>query len=119
MPAPQIPAETRATKTRALESLAEIANDNLAEPLRHEAAARVLLVARQVRGLVAEPPRASNTEHLVDAIAADWDPRAVTALEFAETLPVRTLDRLLGHAPRWARAMCALIQSPEPGSAAA
>ena len=123
MPAHQIPAaEARASQTRALESLAEIANDNLPEPQRHEVAARVLLAARQVSGLVADAARPSGAdtraEQIVESIAAGWDPHAVTALEFVETLPVRTLDGLLGHTPRWARAMRALI-SPKPGSAAA
>ncbi|TPG48162.1 hypothetical protein EAH89_22960 [Roseomonas nepalensis] len=123
MPAHQIPAtETRARESQALESrtlasLAEIANDNLAEPRRHEAAARVLNAAREVRGLVGEAAREAGQP--VEAIAAGWDPRAVTALEFAETLPVPTLDGLLGDAPGWARAMRALIAAQEPGSAAA
>ena len=120
MPAHQIPAAQIRAQTRALESLAVIANDNLPEPLRHEAAARVLLAAHQVSGLLAEAarPRDARAEGVVEAIVAGWDPRAVTALEFAETLPIRTLDGLLGHAPRWARAMSALI-APKPGSAAA
>ncbi|MFC0384726.1 hypothetical protein [Muricoccus vinaceus] len=106
---------TPAYEIPALESLAGIANDNLPEPLRHEAAARILLAARQLRGLV----RATQDQDVVDAVAAGWDPRAVTALEFAEGLPVRTLDSLLGNASRWARAMRALIEDPRPGSAAA
>ncbi|WP_043828985.1 hypothetical protein [Muricoccus aerilatus] len=122
MPAHQIPAAEARAQTRALDSLAEIANDNLPEPLRHEVAARVLLAARQVSGLFAGAVRPrgadSRAEQVVESIAAGWDPRAVTALEFVETLPVRTLDGLLGHAPRWARAMRALI-APQPGSAAA
>lgn len=118
MPAHQIPAtEMRARESQALASLAEIANDNLAEPRRHEAAARVLHAAREVRSLVGEAAREAGNP--IEAIAAAWDPRAVTALEFAETMPVRALDGLLGQAPRWARAMRALIAAQEPGSAAA
>ena len=105
---------TPANKIPALDSLAGIANDNLPEPLRHEAAARILVAARQMHGLVGE----ARGEHLVDAVAANWDPSAVTALEFAEGLPLRTLDGLLGNAPRWASAMRALVDA-RPGSAAA
>ena len=105
----------RAMRDPALETLADIANDNLAEQLRHEAAARILVAARRVRALVGGQPG----EHLVDTLASGWDPRSVTALEYAEGLPVRVLDGLLGTAPRWARLMRELIDSPEPGAAAA
>ncbi|WP_209379842.1 hypothetical protein [Pararoseomonas baculiformis] len=105
----------RMARDPALETLADIANDNLAERLRHEAAARILVAARRIRALVG----AHSGEHLVDTLASDWDPRAVTAMEYAEDLPVRVLDGLLGAAPRWARAMRDLIESPEPGAAAA
>lgn len=81
----------------ALASLAGIANDNLAEQARQAAAARILVAARRAAtaldGAVGE----------VDRLASVWDPEAVTALEFAEALPPRDLDRLLGAAPRWAR----------------
>ncbi|SHK09847.1 hypothetical protein SAMN02745194_04174 [Roseomonas rosea] len=104
----------RMARDPALDTLAEIANDNLAERLRHEAAARILVAARRVGDLVG--PR--HGEHLVDTLASGWDPRVVTALEYAEGLPVRVLDGMLGTAPRWARAMRDLIESP-PGAAAA
>ena len=111
----------------ALETLAVIANDNIAqagaaggndaEKLRYEAAARVLLAARRVHLLVGAADAARpQAEPLVDSLAAGWDPRAVTALEYAESLPLRALDGLLRAAPRWARAMQDLI---EPGAAAA
>lgn len=105
-------------QARALDGIAGIANDNLAEPQRHEAAARVLHAARELSGA---PVRMTEPAHnggvqIVETIAAGWDPRLVTALEFAEALPIPAIDALLGEAPRWARAMRARIQ---PGSAAA
>lgn len=105
----------RMARDPALDTLAEIANDNLAERLRHEAAARIIVAARRIRAMLGARPG----EHLVDTLAAAWDPRAVTALEYAEGLPIRVLDGLLGAAPRWARAMSALIDAPNPGAAAA
>ena len=123
-PPPDHAAETparAASDSLALNALAEIANDNLAERLRQEAAAQILVAARRVRVLVADlAPRGRAGSHLVDALAAGWDPRAVTALEYAEGLPVRVLDGLLGAAPRWARAMRDLIGAPRlDGTAAA
>jgi hypothetical protein len=105
----------------ALAVLAEIANDNLAERLRHEAAARIITAARRIRMLVCDDraPRHHAGEHFVDTLAASWDPRALTALEFAEMLPIRVLDGLLGAAPRWARAMRAAMDAQLPGAAAA
>ena len=118
MPDPMGPDHVR--QHAALEALAEIANDNLAERLRHEAAARILVAARRVRTLIREGHAPRHTsEHLVDTLAAEWDPRAVTALEYAETLPIRLLDGLLGAAPRWARAMRDAMDAPLPGAAAA
>ena len=112
------------TRDPALDTLAEIANDNLAEQLRHEAAARILVAARRVRALIgakagdaAQRQRAG--EYLVDTLASHWDPRAVTAREYAEGLPIRVLDGFLGAAPRWARAMRDLIDAPSPDAAAA
>jgi hypothetical protein len=106
----------RMMRDAALDALAEIANDNLAERLRHEAAARILVAARRIRARLGAGQRG---EHLVDSLAAGWDPRSVTALEYAEGLPVRVLDGLLGAAPRWARAMRDLIDGAAPGAAAA
>ncbi len=82
----------------ALATLSDIANDNLRECARQEAAARVLLAARRAADLLD-----GGADGEVEAIAADWDPRAVTAREFAEVLRPRDLDRLVLAAPRWAR----------------
>lgn len=114
----------------ALQTLAEIANDNIAqaeiggsriERRRHEAAARILVAARGVQALIGGEavPRLQATELTVDSLAAAWDPRAVTALEYAESLSVRVLDGLLRAAPRWAVAMRDLLGAPQPGAAAA
>ena len=99
----------------ALETLAEIANDNLAERIRHEAAARILVAARRIHAMLDR----RGGEHLVDSLASGWDPHAVTALEYAEGMPVRVLDGLLAAAPRWAQAMRDLVEVPAAGAAAA
>ncbi|WP_338661896.1 hypothetical protein VQH23_16900 [Pararoseomonas sp. SCSIO 73927] len=99
----------------ALETLAEIANDNLAERMRHEAAARILVAARRIHTMLDR----RGGEHLVDSLASGWDPRSLTALEYAESMPVRVLDGLLAAAPRWARAMRDLVETPASGAAAA
>ncbi|WP_424134478.1 hypothetical protein [Roseomonas chloroacetimidivorans] len=118
---PAQPGTDQSKRDPALEVLAEIANDNLAERLRHRAAARILVAARHVGAMIAERGNAHQpvSEHLVDYLAAEWDPRTVTALEYAEMLPVRVLDGLLGAAPRWARAMRDRIDGQLPGAAAA
>ncbi|WP_426958754.1 hypothetical protein [Muricoccus radiodurans] len=92
--------------------LAEIANDNIGERLRDEAAARILTAAWRVRAMV--PPAfvvpSRGGEGLVDSVAAGWDPDAVTALEYVEVLPPRVVDGLIGAAPRWARAVRARLE---------
>jgi len=87
-------------------------------PSRHaagawlESAARVITRARRAvtarwfgpsrRGPppVPLPPPA----RLVERIACRWDRTALTALEYAESLPPDTVDALLSAAPHWERA---------------
>lgn len=89
--------------------LAEIAEGNLADRIRLEQAARVITAARRAADLAAAgtlrlPSAADPSVQAVTEIARHWDAAAVTALEYAETLPVVALDRLLRAAPAWAAA---------------
>lgn len=89
------PAARRAAITKALAALAQ---GDLAEEARLEAAARLLRTARRVLDLAqaALPLPAGMT---------GWDSRAVTAREYAEALPPAELDGLLAEGPRWAAAL--------------
>lgn len=95
----------------ALHTLAELAGGRFPERMRIEAAARIVITARRLAvlaeaGEVARPRTipmpADAPEAVVAAIAAGWDPAAVTAMEYAEALPAADLDRLLAAAPAWA-----------------
>ena len=89
--------------------LAEIAEGNLADRIRLEQAARVITAARRAADLAATgtlrlPSATDRSVQAVTEIARHWDAAAVTALEYAETLPAVALDRLLRAAPTWAAA---------------
>jgi len=87
-------------------AIAEIAEGGLADRIRLETAARIVATARRAAAQ-APLPAAAMADPAVQAvteIARHWDAGAVTALEYAETLPVAALERLLRAAPRWAAA---------------
>jgi hypothetical protein len=87
-------------------AIAEIAEGDLAERIRIETAARIVATARRA-ALQAPLSAATMVDPAVQAvteIARHWDAGAVTALEYAETLPAAALERLLRAAPRWAAA---------------
>jgi hypothetical protein len=93
-------------------SLADIADGALADRIRLEQAARIIVTARRAAGLAATgalalPSVADPAVKAVTEIARHWDADAVTALEYAETLPVAALERLLRAAPGWAAAFAA------------
>lgn len=90
-------------------TLAELAEGGLAERIRLEQAARVIVTARRAADLAAAgairlPSVADPAVQAVTEIARHWDAAAVTAFEYAETLPEAALDRLLRAAPAWAAA---------------
>lgn len=91
-------------------TLADMADGSLATRLRLEQAAHVLSAARRLAdladaGALRLPPVANPAVQAVTEIARHWDASAVTALEFAETLPVAVTERLLRAAPAWAAAV--------------
>ncbi|MBR0680627.1 hypothetical protein GXW74_09020 [Roseomonas eburnea] len=101
---------SKRTQTAALaRALAEMAEGGLAERIRLEQAARVIVMARRAAELAAAgglrlPPVSDPSVQAVTEIARHWDATAVTAVEYAETLPESALDRLLRAAPAWAAA---------------
>jgi hypothetical protein len=101
------------TETAALARiLAELAAGGLAERIRLEQAARVIVAARRAADLAAAgairlPSAADPAVQAVNEIARHWDAAAVTAFEYAETLPEAALERLLRAAPAWAAAFSA------------
>lgn len=82
-------------------SLAEIADHGFVELMRRDAAVRVLVLARRLPIPAAETPAVA----LVRRLASAWDPSAMTAAEYAESLSVADLDGLLVAARGWAAAV--------------
>jgi hypothetical protein len=90
--------------------LSELADSCPVERARLEAAARVLTAARRTAGL---PLASSDATRAVAEILRHWDPMAVTAFEYAESLPEAALDRLLRAAPAWAAATSRALAKPD------
>jgi hypothetical protein len=90
-------------------AIADLAEGSLADRIRLEQAARVIVTARRVTrladaGAIALPSATDPAVQAVTEIARHWDDAAVTAFEYAESLPVAALERLLRAAPSWAAA---------------
>jgi hypothetical protein len=101
---------TNATAQGLERILSELADSCPMERARLEAAARVLTAARRAAGLHLP---ASDATRAVAEILRHWDSEAVTALEYAETLPEAALDRLLRAAPAWAAAARRAVATPD------
>jgi len=99
-----LPAAARRRLT--LDALNALAQGDLAERLRLEAAARILSTTRRVAELAAAGGLAHHAE-LPEAARA-WDPAVMTAREFAEAMTPAAIDGLLTDAPRWAAALLEL-----------
>jgi len=105
----QMTMSTRMQTAALARALAEMAEGGLAARIRLEQAARVIVTARRAAELAAVgalrlPPVSDPSVQAVNEIARHWDATAVTALEYAETLPEAALERLLRAAPAWAAA---------------
>jgi len=90
--------------------LSELSDSCPVERARLEAAARVLVAAHRAASLHLP---SSDATRAVAEILRHWDPRAVTAMEYAETLPDAALDRLLRAAPAWAAAASRALATPD------
>lgn len=104
------------THTAALtRTLSDLADGSLNDRLRLEEAARIVVAARRAAalaagGAIALPSAANPAVQAVTEIARHWDETTVTAVEYAESLPVAALERLLRSAPAWAAAFAAAPQ---------
>jgi hypothetical protein len=90
--------------------LSDLADSCPVERARLEAASRVLTAARRAAGLHLPSSEATRA---VAEILRHWDAEALTALEYAESLPVAVLDRLLRAAPAWAAAASRTLAKPD------
>jgi hypothetical protein len=90
--------------------LSDLADSCPVERARLEAASRVLTAARRAAALHLP---SSDATLAVAEILRHWDPKAVTALDYAETLPASALDRLLRAAPAWAAAASRALAKPD------
>jgi hypothetical protein len=95
----------QAERARVIAAVAELAGSGLAERMRADAAARVLLTARRL--LAVAPREAASGPHAAAVLhlARGWDPAATTAAEHVEALAPAELDAFLAAAPRWAAAV--------------
>ena len=90
--------------------LSELADSCPVERARLEAAARILTAARRASGLHLP---SSDASRAVAEILRHWDTEALTALEYADSLPEAVLDRLLRAAPAWAAAASRTLAKPD------
>ncbi len=94
--------DDRAEQGRVLAAVAEIAGPGLAERMRLDAAARVLVTARRLLQVAPRAAGAGAAAATVLPVARAWDPAATTATEHVESLTLAELDAFLAAAPRWA-----------------
>jgi hypothetical protein len=99
---PEIASPPGSERGRAMEAVAELAGRGLAERMRLDAAARVLVTARRLMRVAPREAASGVAAKVVLRVAWPWDPAATTAAEHVEGLPVEELDAFLAAAPRWA-----------------
>lgn len=87
---------------RVIAAVAELAGGGLAERMRLDAAARVLVTARRLLAVAPREAAAGPAAATVLRVARAWDPAALTAAEQVEALAPAELDAFLAAAPRWA-----------------
>jgi hypothetical protein len=95
----------RAEPGRVMAAVVELAEGGLAERMRLDAAARVLVTARRMLALAPQEAAAHRAAEVVLRVARAWDPSATTAAEHVEALAPAELDAFLAAAPRWAAAV--------------
>lgn len=92
----------RAEPGHVLAAVVELAEGGLAERMRLDAAARVLVTARRMLRIAPHQAAAGQAAEVVLRVARAWDPAATTAAEHVEALAPADLDAFLAAAPRWA-----------------
>ncbi|HEV7263864.1 MAG TPA: hypothetical protein VGN83_02955 [Falsiroseomonas sp.] len=90
---------------RVMAAVADLADGGLAERMRLDAAARVLVVVRRALAVAPREAAAGPASATVLRVAHGWDPAATTAAEHAEALAPVELDGFLAAAPCWAAAV--------------
>jgi hypothetical protein len=91
-----------AEQGRVMAAVADLAGPGLAERMRLDAAARVLVTARRLLRVAPREASSGASAATVLRVARAWDPAATTAAEHVETLAPAELDAFLAAAPRWA-----------------
>jgi hypothetical protein len=107
----------RAERARVLSTIADLAEDGLAERMRLEAAARAVVAARRWRGFAAKGAAGGPLAAKLLRIADAWDASATTAVEHVEGLRPAELDGLLAAARHWAAMVRAAEASELPRAA--
>ena len=97
-------ATSHLSKRRMNAALAEIADHGLADLMREDAAARVLVLARRLALGGYTAGAETPAEALVNGVAEGWDPVAMTAGEYADSLGVVALEAFLLASRAWAAA---------------
>ncbi|HZF74889.1 MAG TPA: hypothetical protein VE033_03505 [Acetobacteraceae bacterium] len=105
----------QAARDHLIGALAEMAGGGLAERMRVEAAARILVIARRAGQLLGTGAGGAEVA-VVARLEQAWDPALITATEYADTLRPAELDALLRAAPAWA---ASLVATPAPQRRAA
>jgi hypothetical protein len=87
---------------RVLAAVVELAEGGLAERMRLDAGARVLVTARRMLAIAPREAAAGQAAEVVLRVARAWDPAATTAAEHVEALVPGELDAFLAASQRWA-----------------
>lgn len=88
-------------------ALNELATGNLAERMRVDGVARVLVMARRLGLLHSRFGTNGGAAAVIHRVGAGWDPAVMTAFEFADSLPVSDVDAVLAAGPDWAHSVLA------------
>jgi hypothetical protein len=102
MPHVAVQPVVRAEPGLVMAAMAELAEGGMAERMRLDAGARVLVTARRMLALAPREAASAKAAEVVLRVARSWDPAATTASEHVEALAPAELDRFLAAAPRWA-----------------
>lgn len=99
---PEIVAQRGDERGRVLAAVAEFADGGLAERMKLDAAARVVVTARRLLTVAPREAATAASAAVVLRVARAWDPAVLTAAEHVEHLAPAELDAFLAAAPRWA-----------------
>jgi hypothetical protein len=104
-------------RARVLSTIADLAEDGLAERMRLEAAARAVVAARRWRGFAAKGTPSGPLAAKLLRIADSWDASVTTAVEHVEGLRPSEVDGLIAAARHWAAMVRAAESTDLPRAA--